>query len=101
MNTERDTHFQGLAGVLFTELQDIMAGGYPIDVTFQKQQECIAQFLYDFAGHAAESLDPLNAGVDSAYIALLAKQVASIPDIPYLIWREQKILATDLSECPE
>ena len=49
--TERDTHFAGFAELLHTDLQDIMAGGYPIDVTFQKQQQLIAQRAYDLAYH--------------------------------------------------
>ena len=51
MQNDRDTKFQGYAKLLFTELQDIMASGLPIDVTFQKQQELLAQRAYDLALH--------------------------------------------------
>jgi hypothetical protein len=94
--SERDTHFAGAATLLYPDLKRLFTAYYEhkffenekgMEQVVEQIKTLIAQFLYDFAGHVAESLDPLHPGVDSAYVAMLAKTVESIPDIPDLTAR--------------
>ena len=83
MSNERDTHFQGFAELLHTELQDIMASGYPIDVTFRKQQQLIAQRAYDLVYFLLDKAPYHSGSFDTGYGTPeeIAETIEHLPDL--------------------
>ncbi len=106
-DNERDTHFQNAAKLLYYKLAALKGSMPPHlndDDWIRAEQTLIAQFAYDLARHIVwEAMG----GTPNA-ITIIVADVPDLTEWPILhdptqqsMWREETILATDLSECPE
>lgn len=113
---QRDTHFQGFAELLMKDLSQhtkenwsLMQADY---IKFIRQQKrIIAQRAYDLVRCAAISISiaQMTQGDVTLHPNAMLRAVPDLTDWEWPltqeftqtdVWKEEKILATDLSECP-